>query len=91
MVVQIKSGKRENGKSFSDNLYRKRSIAGLDCLIWTIQDAMISARSVERPARSGQAVEASAPREVQVEVDSLEEYVDPAQGEIVFALIIVRL
>ena len=26
MVVQIKSGKRENGKSFWDNLYRKRSI-----------------------------------------------------------------
>ena len=25
MVVQIKSGKRENGKSFSFNLYRKRS------------------------------------------------------------------
>ena len=25
MVVQIKSGKRENGKSFWDNLYRKRS------------------------------------------------------------------
>jgi len=24
-VVQIKSGKRENGKSFWDNLYRKRS------------------------------------------------------------------
>ena len=26
MVVQIKSGKRENGTSFWDNLYRKRSI-----------------------------------------------------------------
>ena len=26
MVVQIKSGKRENGKSFWDNLYRKRSM-----------------------------------------------------------------
>ena len=26
MVVQIKSGKRGNGKSFSFNLYRKRSI-----------------------------------------------------------------
>ena len=26
MVVQIKSGKRGNGKSFRDNLYRKRSI-----------------------------------------------------------------
>ena len=25
MVVQIKSGKRENGTSFWDNLYRKRS------------------------------------------------------------------
>jgi len=25
MVVQIKSGKRENGKWFWDNLYRKRS------------------------------------------------------------------
>ena len=25
MVVQNKSGKRENGKSFWDNLYRKRS------------------------------------------------------------------
>ena len=25
MVVQIKSGKRENGKSFCCNLYRKRS------------------------------------------------------------------
>ena len=25
MVVQIKSGKRENGTSFGDNLYRKRS------------------------------------------------------------------
>ena len=30
MVVQIKPGKRENGKSFWDNLYRKRSTSPVE-------------------------------------------------------------
>ena len=40
MVLQIKSGKRDNGKSFCCNLYRNRSTTELDFIqLSSVRDA----------------------------------------------------